>query len=411
MDDHTDTAIRERMAFEGARTGLPNGFPKMPDLPVSRYTNAELYRQEFGTLFRRTWLFAGHVSELPRPGSYRVLELPFAPVVLTRSKDGHIHALLNACRHRGAPVVREACGTAKKLVCQYHSWAYDLDGQLVHTPQPRDFAPDIKEGRGLGSLRCEVQNGFVFVNFDHDAPSLAEYTAPLARRFGDLASEEMRLINRKSYDIGCNWKFLVEAFLESYHVETIHPNTASAFLHTDRSVMTMHPYGHSAMLIPYKEALISGNEEGDTHWSSSLPTMPGASSFYIDNSASLFAFPNVIVALDPAGYPVMNFWPTAIDRTRLDVAWYGVAGDGAEGEINPEWAMRQAGFDILTDQDIANLEPMQASVEAATHEGVPLSYQERRIWQFHHEIDRLIDTSRLSEDLLMPDLLADYIED
>lgn len=408
MDALTDTDVRERMAYEGARTALPDGFPKLPDLPVARYTNRKLYAQEFGTLFRRTWLFAGHVSELPEPGSYRVLDLPFAPVVLTRDRDGHLHALLNACRHRGAPVVRDQCGTAKKLVCQYHSWAYDLDGRLVHTPQARDFVPDVKEGRALPAIRCEVANGFVFVNFDQDAPSLAEYAGPLTRRFGDLASADMQLIHRKSYDIRCNWKFLVEAFLESYHVETVHPNTASAFLHVDRTVMTMHPHGHSTMLIPYKEALISGNEQGDTHWSSSLPTMPEASSFYTDNSASLFAFPNLISALDPAGYPVMTFWPTAIDRTRLDVQWYGVPW---QGEINPEWTLRQAGFDILTDQDIANLEPMQRSVEAATHDGVPLSYQERRIWQFHHEIDRLIDTGRLPEELIMTDLLADYIED
>jgi phenylpropionate dioxygenase-like ring-hydroxylating dioxygenase large terminal subunit len=409
MDARTAQDLRERMDFEGSREGMPAGFPKLPELPVDRYTDPGLYQQEVDSLFRKTWLFAGHVSELPR-GSYRVLDLPFAPVVLTRAQDGHVHALLNACRHRGAPVVREQCGTAKKLVCQYHSWAYDLDGRLVHTPQPRDFPPDIKDDHDLGTVRCEVQNGFVFVNLDQDALPLEEFLRPLAYRFGDLASENMWLISRKSYDVKCNWKLMVEAFLESYHLPTIHPDTAATFLSVERAVMTLHPHGHSTMHNPFM-AVIGGAEQGVMHWSSSLPTMPGTSSYYDDVGASLFAFPNTVVPLDPAGYPVMNYWPTAIDRTRLDMQWYGVASADSQGEIDPEWLMRQAGFDVLTDQDIANLEPIQISIESAAHTGVPLSYQERRIWQFHREIDQLIDTTKLPERLLVADELAAYVED
>lgn len=410
MDTSTDQDMRERLAFEGAREGLPTGYPRLPELPVARYTDPGLYQQEITGVLKKTWLFAGHVSELPKPGSYRVLDIPFAPVVLTRAKDGHIRALLNACRHRGAPVVRDVCGTAKKLVCQYHSWAYDLDGRLVHTPQPRDFDPSIRENHDLGTIRCEVQNGFVFINFDQDAPSLEESSAPLTTRYGDLASPDMMSVSKTSYDVGCNWKILVEAFIESYHVPTIHQKTAAPLIDVERSVMVIHPYGHSAMALGYSKSVISGDEDGEMNWTSSLPTMPDASGFYDHAQVTLLAFPNLIGPLHQAGYPVLTIWPTGIDRTRLDQDWYGPTADRAQVEADPEWQMRQAGFDILTREDINNCEPIQQSVEAATHDGVPLSYQERRIWHFHRTIDELIDTSRIPAHLLVSDQLADYVE-
>ena len=182
MDVAQVAEIRRRMAFETARTEPPDGFPKLPDLPLGRYTDPSLYALELDRVFRRSWLYAAHASELAESGSYRLLDIPFAPVLLVRGADGRLRAFMNACRHRGAPVVRDVEGVARTLVCQYHSWGYDLDGSLVRVPDERDFVGLCKEDRGLVEVRCEQWGDFVFVNLDADALPLLEWIAPLADR-------------------------------------------------------------------------------------------------------------------------------------------------------------------------------------------------------------------------------------
>jgi phenylpropionate dioxygenase-like ring-hydroxylating dioxygenase large terminal subunit len=134
MDATMAADVRDRFVFERERTAPPEGFPDLPDIPLARYTDEAFFKAEIDRVFRASWHFAGHQSQWAGPGSYRLLDLPYAPVVVTRGRDGQLRAFLNSCRHRGAPVVRSTAGTAKLLVCQFHSWAYDLDRQAGPGP-------------------------------------------------------------------------------------------------------------------------------------------------------------------------------------------------------------------------------------------------------------------------------------
>ena len=126
MDAAYIARYKERSAYEEARTEPPEGFPKLPDLPLGRYTDPEFYELEHEHLWKKVWLYAAHDSELPTPGSYKLSDIAGTPVLLVRGEDGVVRAFYNACRHRGAPVVRGECGSARMLVCQYHSWGYNL---------------------------------------------------------------------------------------------------------------------------------------------------------------------------------------------------------------------------------------------------------------------------------------------
>ena len=96
MDAAQVAELRRRMAYETARTEPPNGFPKLPDLPLGRYTDAALYELEIERVFRRSWLYAAHDSELAEPGAYRLLDIPLAPILLVRGSDGQLRAFMNA---------------------------------------------------------------------------------------------------------------------------------------------------------------------------------------------------------------------------------------------------------------------------------------------------------------------------
>jgi phenylpropionate dioxygenase-like ring-hydroxylating dioxygenase large terminal subunit len=401
--------IRERFAFERSRIEPPAGFPKLPDLPLGRYTDEALYQAEIDRLFRRTWLFAGHQCEFPEAGSYRLLDLPFAPVIVARGNDGNLRAFFNACRHRGAPVVRSTEGKTKLFVCQFHSWSYNLDGELVRVPEERDFVGLVREERALPAVRCETWGGFVFVSLDHDAPPLLEWLGSLAGRYGDLVEAPLRLISRSSSELACNWKIAIEAFLEIYHIRTVHAQTGAYILDPPGGVMMLHPSGHSSMFAPFQDYVLSGESPAmELFFPRDVPSIEGAAELYTTSNVSFQVFPNLVTPTDVNGFPILLFWPTAVDRTRFDVIWYGV--DWGEGPRPAGWDVKLAAWDVLLDEDRRNLAPIQRSVEAAAHTGVPLNYQERRIWHFHAEVDRWVGRERIPVPLQVPDLLADYVE-
>jgi phenylpropionate dioxygenase-like ring-hydroxylating dioxygenase large terminal subunit len=409
MDATMAADVRDRFVFERGRTAPPTGFPDLPDIPLARYTDEAFFTAEIDRVFRGCWHFAGHDSEWDGPGSFRVLDLPYAPVVVTRGRDGQLRAFLNSCRHRGAPVVRASEGKATLLVCQFHSWAYDLEGRLVRVQEERDFVNICKGDRSLTPVRCETWAGFVFVNLMPDAQPLSEWLAPIDSRFADLMGAPYQYVTRKSYDFTCNWKVLVEAFIEAYHVETIHSQSAAPFLDNRAQVIMLHPNGHSSMFAPRAASMSdAGSAMVEMFYPPDLPRVTDIPDIYYEDSTTSFSvFPNLLFPVDVNGFPLFVFTPVDVRRTRLDLLFYGL--DWGGGPRPPGWDIKLGAWDVLMAEDMLNMEPIQRSIEAAAHRGVPLSYQERRIWHLHAELDRWLGDA-VPADLRIPDLLAEYVE-
>lgn len=394
----------QRSADETDRAAPPEGFPALPDIPLGRYTDSAFYELERDRLFRRTWLYAAHDSELPHAGDFVTRDVVGAPVVMVRGDDGEVRAFLNACRHRGAPVVRDACGSARLLVCQFHSWGYDLCGRLQRVPDERDFVGLDRSDRGLVPVRCEAWGGWWFVNLDRDATPLAEWLHPLPVLLADVARSPLRQFDIKTVELRCNWKILAEGFLEVYHARTVHPVTVAPTLDTRGTVISLFDHGHQNMISPVRPGTRNDNRDA-------LPDIAHVPSLFTEQLQPAHGiFPNLITPMDRRGFPFLVFWPSAIDRTRLDIIWF--AADWGDGEMPGRdiWQQRLDRFDVLMDEDYRNLEPIQRSVESAAHGGQVINYQERRIWHVHAWIDRVIGTELVPEHLRVPDLLADWVE-
>ena len=405
MDDAFVATIRAQMAYEFARTAPPDGFPKLPDLPLGRYTDERLWQLERQHVFGRSWMFVAHSSELPAAGSYRTADVAGRPVLLVRGDDRVIRAFFNACRHRGAPVVRDECGSCHLLVCQYHSWSYDHTGRLVRVPDERDFVGLQPDERALVPLRCESWGGLVFVNADSDAEPLLEWLGPLAAELAPIAEADQRVVTRISTTHRCNWKVMAEGFLEVYHAKTIHPHTVAMLLRPAGSAISLIRNGHSRMITPFTEAVIEAGRESHH----GLPAVEGLGELFDISNPAYGIFPNLITPLDKVGFPILQFWPEAVDRTRLERVWLGPTA-GVEPELHPTWPRRLEGFEFVMEEDTKNLEPIQRSIEAAAHGGIPLNYQERRIWHLHATIDKVIGPALVPEALRVPDLLADWVD-
>ncbi len=404
MDESYVRTFWARSEYESGRSGPPPDFPALPDLPLGRYTDPAFFELEREHVFKRAWLYAGHDSELAGPGAYKLCDIAGAPVLLVRGDDGVVRAFFNSCRHRGAPVVRGTCGTARMLVCQYHSWTYDLEGRLARVPDERDFVDlDLSE-RGLPPVRCESFGGWWFVNLDPDAGPLLDFLDPIPKLLEEVARSPVRVIDTKSVEIGCNWKVLAEGFLEVYHARTVHPTTVAPTLDTRGTVISLFDHGHQNMISPVKAGTRTDGREALATIAHVPPLMREPV------QAATGIFPNLISPLHATGFPFLVFWPTAIDRTRLDIVWF--VADWGDGELPGAevWKQRLDRFDRLMDEDYANLEPVQRSMEHAAHGGQVINYQERRIWHVHSYIDKMIGEDRIPDALRVGDALASWVD-
>lgn len=192
------------------------------------FTEEDVLAKERELIFAKCWLYVGHVSEVPDPGSFVTRSVGGRPVIMTRDQNGKVQVWLNACTHRGAEVCREIRGTTRRFRCFYHSWSFGTDGQLVAVPDEAAF-PDGFDKADYG-LRAPAYvddyRGFVFLNYDEQAPSLPDYLAG-AKHYIDLTADQSAeglqvLPGTHEYSIKANWKLLAENSYDGYHALPVH---------------------------------------------------------------------------------------------------------------------------------------------------------------------------------------------
>ncbi len=192
-------------------------------IPFSRYTSHEFADAEFDKVWGHTWQWACREEHIPNVGDYHVYDIGRRSIIVVRQPDLTIRAFNNFCMHRGTQL--KPCGDtghANRFTCTFHGWAWSTAGELTSLPCRWDFPHVRDDDVALPEVRVDTWGGFVFVNFDADAPSLHDYLGVLPRHFEqwDLSQRYVELHIRKR--LPANWKAALEAFLEAYHVFRTH---------------------------------------------------------------------------------------------------------------------------------------------------------------------------------------------
>ena len=402
MDTATVQRFLDGMKYESERIGPPAGFPQLPDIPAGRYTDASFLELEAKNLWRRSWLYAAHVDELPEPGSFLLWKKTGTPILIVRGADKVIRAFYNTCRHRGGPLVKTPCGKVDGLVCGYHGWTYTLDGQLVNLRDKRDFpALDLSQ-RALIGVRCEQFYNWVFINEDPDAEPLLQHLGPFHDYFKQFQPDCWRLVAKESFEVKCNVKVLLDAFLEVYHLKSIHKGTVDRFLDHRGTTIALYKNGHSIMVTPNRRP---DWQDPGTQGMRRIETATEISS---RNNPSFNFYPNLVAPVDPTGVPFLLFWPISPTTMRIDCEWFAPDwGGGPPGEL---WKTRIANFDRILDEDLQFGPQIQESLMSPGFRGIPLNYQERRIYHWHEELDRRIGRERVPAALKVEPLLERYYE-
>ncbi len=213
--------------IENGTTDLSDG---VMEVPAAVYTSADHLDREVEALFHARPLVLC-LSGALGPSSYKTVDMGGTPVLVTRDRDGKVHAFANACRHRGVRVA-DGCGEARRFTCPFHAWVYDLEGRLVGLPTAAAFDGMCREDKGLVPLPVAEGYGLVVGRLRPGAPiDVDEYLGP------ELA-EELALLDfadwqpygeTHAHAVGANWKVTLDTYRENYHFDYLHRDTLKAY--------------------------------------------------------------------------------------------------------------------------------------------------------------------------------------
>jgi phenylpropionate dioxygenase-like ring-hydroxylating dioxygenase large terminal subunit len=199
-------------------------------LPAWTYHDPEFAKLEIERIFRPGWQVVCHVSDVPDAGDWHSLDYVGESVIVVRGTDDIVRAFTNVCRHRGSRLVDGASGCAKKLVCPYHAWTYDLDGRLTGVPDSASYPTLDRSKAGLVPVELEIWRGFIFVRLESGGPSVAEMMAPYEEQVAPYRFEELRALGRvtlRPRDV--NWKNVGDNYSDGLHIPVAHPGLTRLF--------------------------------------------------------------------------------------------------------------------------------------------------------------------------------------
>ena len=365
-------------------------------MPQAFYTDPSVYALELERIIYRNWIMAGHVSELPEPGDFKVSAVADEAAIIVRGEDDELRAFANVCRHRGSLVCLAEQGRTKEFSCPYHGWKYGLDGQLLAA---RDMPDGFdKSAHSLKPVSFEVIHGLMFICFTDTAPSLEGCRQDLAEPMAMFDFPNLKVAARKVYDIPANWKLCIENYQECYHCATSHPEYARMhtltltyeqrarlreellermpacnvreyefdFIDTAARAGEMgYGYSRSALFKKYR----TGSRDGQ-------PVAPLLGEFTdYDQGASDFTFGAFSFLLAYSDHVVAYvFTPVEHARSRCEIYWF-VRGDAEEGtdydvdELTWLW-------DVTTQADKEIIVNNSKGVHSRYYEPGPFSHME-----------------------------------
>jgi phenylpropionate dioxygenase-like ring-hydroxylating dioxygenase large terminal subunit len=211
----------------------PNAFEQLEDavtIPAEAYVSEDYARAERDKLWRKVWLQAGRIEEIPNVGDFITYDILDESVIIVRAAADKLSAYHNVCTHRGRKLVdtpdgaKNACGWKNNFTCPFHGWRFNLEGECTHIRDREDWKGALTdENTHLGEVKVDTWGGWVWINLDPKCVPLREFLEPAAGMLDPFQLENMRVRWRKWVIFDCNWKVAAEAFNEIYHVDITHP--------------------------------------------------------------------------------------------------------------------------------------------------------------------------------------------
>lgn len=310
-------------------------------LRSAAYIDPKWHAAELHGVFARTWQWVCHVEKLQAPGSYLATTVAGMPIAVVRDRAGGLRAFYNVCKHRAHELLRGS-GTARNIVCPYHAWTYELSGGLRAARRADGMEAFDKSEICLDQVQVEEFGGFVYVNLDTAAGSLADQAPDLAAEIEVWAPDVANLTHAKrlSYSVDTNWKSVIDNFLECYHCHIAHKEFVEL---VDMGTYEVRTYG-----IWSSHFAEAGKHENSAY------DVSGAS---ITQHSVWWLWPNTCLLRYPGrgNFMVFQVLPDGPERTLETWDFYFETAELQNSEVESVKYID----DVLQQQDIALVESVQ----------------------------------------------------
>jgi choline monooxygenase len=374
MTDH-ETSLSAGVA---QRWGDP--LPRWPEgsgpgsFPASNYTDPARLEREIDMIFRCEWLMVGHGGEIPKPGDYLVWEGLDESVVIARLDDGSVNGFFNVCQHRGTRLTPESGHCDGLLTCPFHGLAYDLRGELRAVPYREEFDESQLSDMDLVPVATREWNGLLWINLAGDqAGSLENALDVFVDDLVPWNMNDMVFNGRVDRIVNCNWKVLIDGFLEAYHVPIVHQQSIG-----DEIVIHRAWYHHfdrnSSYYLPLKPTYDEFAESQD---------------HVRYGQCHHFVFPGSIINGSIGQLQAYTTIPIDVDTCKFIAVHMIQPGLSPEGKerMDKRWAR----YCAVVDEDMHLAEQLAPTRRSQAYTTNRTNRQEVRLLHFHDVVSSIID--------------------
>jgi len=352
-------------------------------IPVENYTSESVRDAEIARLFRPLPLIAGHGSELG-VGQVLAHDDYGVPLLLTRDADGRFRAFLNVCRHRGMRLVA-ASGKAEpraSVVCPYHGWTYKLDGALRHRLHAEAFDDCPAADTNLVALPCEERHGLLWVVPTPEATiDVAAWLDGLDAELPFFGIEKLRHFRTIRAEYPANWKLIVDAFLEAYHIRVLHKDTIYPFFADGLTA--------AARFGPHIQSLVARRATEPWAKDAVAPLPADMEALCELATPSHVIFPNTITIFHPDYLSLITLYPVGPET----LSWTHrmlIPADRATPDWNAHWekTFRLIEEGVFQKEDIACAIGIQRGLKSGANDHVTAGRAEQALGWFHDDVER-----------------------
>ena len=346
-------------------------------VPTRSYTDPDQWHAEIELIFKRVPLMLALTCEMPKPGDYKAMDVLGVPVLLTRDREGAVHAFLNVCSHRGAPLAHEGYGNSPRFTCIYHGWTFGAEGNLLAVSDRAKFGDIDKSTRGLRKLPCEERSGMIFVKLTPDSTlELNDYYGELLADYDAVGLKDWTFLGARVIE-GANWKVAFDGYLEGYHFASLHPQTIHP--RTPSNVTHYEAFGPN-LRIGFPQRSIGRLRE-----------IPRQSWGEQENNGFDFVrifFPNVSAFLAPEIAQIAQLFPGPTPDKNRTVLLY-VRKDPPRDEADKAAIEQMITFlrDVTYTEDYLIGMKIQKGLESGAHDSVVFGRNERGNQYFHEWVN------------------------
>ena len=343
---------------------------------AAAYTDPVRFEREMSILFRGWPVLFALSCELHAPGDYRAAVVAGVPIVVIRQIDGHVVALVNTCRHRGAPLVDDGSGNLQSsLSCPYHAWTYGLDGRLRARPGSSGGFGDVDANCDLIGVPVAERYGLIFVRAGGGAP--IEVDTHLAGAEDDLAAfglDRYVHIDTRTDTWSFNWKLVLDTFCESYHVRTLHKSTLAPTF--DSNAEILEAFGPHMLAVGLRKDTIDQTSRPRNEWS-----------LLARSTAQYFLVPGALVVHQVDHVEVWRLQPIDVRTTMTAVSVFAPTEPHSERSRNYFVKNLELLLDVTGKEDFVMMSKIQRHLDSGTLPHVIYGRNEAPLVHLHQSIN------------------------